>query len=234
MRFLAAILAAAALAPAALADAPDVVTHENVDRTRTIDVCGSRSSSTPRASSPSGSTSTTAAQSSGSATTSSAPSRSRGRTPRTESRSRRYSAGRCSSSYFPDGSFTQIVAGRERLFIARGEGPVATQVGRIVFSSPPTARRRSRSSPASGTWTSLRSSARTSPRNVRPRVWCTTDRNAVQRVVLIAVGSRGADRAAERVRGGSCSFSISWAGAPNDRVTVRTAGTPRNFEPDSA
>ena len=35
--------------------------------------------------------------------------------------------------YYPDGSFTQIVAGRERLFIARGEGPVAKQVGRIVF-----------------------------------------------------------------------------------------------------
>jgi len=35
--------------------------------------------------------------------------------------------------YYPDGSFTQTVVGRERLFIAPGEGPVATQVGRIVF-----------------------------------------------------------------------------------------------------
>jgi hypothetical protein len=35
--------------------------------------------------------------------------------------------------FHPDGSQTQIVAGRERLFIARGEGPVAKQVGRIVF-----------------------------------------------------------------------------------------------------
>ena len=35
-----------ALAPAAFADAPDVVTHENVDRTRTINVCA-RSRSSP-------------------------------------------------------------------------------------------------------------------------------------------------------------------------------------------
>ena len=32
---------------------------------------------------------------------------------------------------------TQTVAGRERLFIARGEGPVASQVGRIVFVVAP-------------------------------------------------------------------------------------------------
>ena len=31
----------------------------------------------------------------------------------------------------------QVVAGRERLFIARGQGPVASQVGRIVFEVDP-------------------------------------------------------------------------------------------------
>ena len=39
MRILVAILIAAVLAPAALADAPDVVTHQDFDSTRTIDVC---------------------------------------------------------------------------------------------------------------------------------------------------------------------------------------------------
>ena len=41
------------------------------------------------------------------------------------------------TEYFADGSITQVVAGRERLFIARGEGPVAMQVGRIVFHVDP-------------------------------------------------------------------------------------------------
>lgn len=41
MRFLAAsLVAAAVLAPAAAAAPPDVVTHTNVDSTRTIGVCG--------------------------------------------------------------------------------------------------------------------------------------------------------------------------------------------------
>jgi hypothetical protein len=35
--------------------------------------------------------------------------------------------------YHPDGSFTQTIAGRERLYIASGEGPVASQVGRLVI-----------------------------------------------------------------------------------------------------
>jgi hypothetical protein len=35
--------------------------------------------------------------------------------------------------YHPDGSFTQTIAGRERLYIAPGEGPVASQVGRLVI-----------------------------------------------------------------------------------------------------
>ena len=41
MRFLvASLVAAAVFAPAALADLPDVVTHTDVDSTRTIGVCG--------------------------------------------------------------------------------------------------------------------------------------------------------------------------------------------------
>jgi hypothetical protein len=34
--------------------------------------------------------------------------------------------------FAPDGSFTQTIAGRERLYIAPGQGPVASQVGRLV------------------------------------------------------------------------------------------------------
>ena len=34
--------------------------------------------------------------------------------------------------YHPDGSFTQTIAGRERLYVAPGLGPVASQVGRLV------------------------------------------------------------------------------------------------------
>ena len=41
------------------------------------------------------------------------------------------------TEYFADGSITQVVAGRERLFIAKGEGPIAKQVGRIVFHVAP-------------------------------------------------------------------------------------------------
>ena len=35
--------------------------------------------------------------------------------------------------YHPDGSSSQTIAGRERLYIAAGEGPVASQVGRLVI-----------------------------------------------------------------------------------------------------
>jgi hypothetical protein len=35
--------------------------------------------------------------------------------------------------YHPDGSFTQTIAGRERLYNAPGEGVVAKQVGRLVI-----------------------------------------------------------------------------------------------------
>jgi len=41
------------------------------------------------------------------------------------------------NEFAADGTLTQIVAGRERLFIARGEGPIAKQVGRIVFVVAP-------------------------------------------------------------------------------------------------
>jgi hypothetical protein len=34
--------------------------------------------------------------------------------------------------YFPDGSYTYTIAGHERMFIAKGEGPVASQVGRLT------------------------------------------------------------------------------------------------------
>jgi hypothetical protein len=39
--------------------------------------------------------------------------------------------------YHPDGSFTQTIAGRERLYVAPGEGPVASQVGRLVVHVAP-------------------------------------------------------------------------------------------------
>jgi hypothetical protein len=39
--------------------------------------------------------------------------------------------------YHSDGSFTQTVAGRERLYVAPGEGPVASQVGRLVVHVAP-------------------------------------------------------------------------------------------------
>ena len=137
MRFLVAILAAAALAPAAFADAPDVVTHENVDRTRTINVC----------------TFPVVLHSEGVFTIwqylddSGAVVRERYHVERAFTVTWSNPAnGKSISSvlggpvfvdYYPDGSFTQIVAGRERLFIARGEGPIAKQVGRIVFVVAP-------------------------------------------------------------------------------------------------
>ena len=41
------------------------------------------------------------------------------------------------NEFAPDGTLTQTVTGHERLFIPRGEGPVAKQVGRIVFVVAP-------------------------------------------------------------------------------------------------
>ena len=138
MRILAAILAAAAvLTPAALADAPDVVTHEPVNRTRTIDVCGFP----------------VVLHSEGIFTTwqylddSGAVVRERYHVERAFTVTWSNPAnGKSIASvlggpvfveYTAEGGYTQIVAGRERLFIARGEGPVASQVGRIVFVGEP-------------------------------------------------------------------------------------------------
>jgi hypothetical protein len=134
VRFLAASLAAAAvLAPAAAAAPPDVVTHTDIDSTRTIDVCGFP----------------VVLHSEGVFTVwqyldeSGAVVRERWHVERAFTVTWTNPAnGRAISSvlggpvfneFTPDGGLVQIVAGRDRLFIARGEGPVASQVGRIVF-----------------------------------------------------------------------------------------------------
>jgi hypothetical protein len=134
MRFLAAALAAAAvLAPAALADAPDVRTHTNFDSTRTITACGFP----------------VVIHSEGVFTVwqyldeNGAVVRERLHVERAftvtwsnPANGKSISSvlgGPVFNEFGADGSLTQTVAGRERLFIARGEGPVASQVGRIVF-----------------------------------------------------------------------------------------------------
>ena len=134
MRFLAASLAAAAvLAPAAAAAPPDVVTHTNIDSTRTIDVCGFP----------------VVLHSEGVFTAwqyldeSGAVVRERWHVERAftvtwtnPANGRSISSvlgGPVFNEFTPDGGLVQVVAGRERLFIARGEGPIASQVGRIVF-----------------------------------------------------------------------------------------------------
>jgi hypothetical protein len=134
VRILLALVIAAVLAPAALADAPDVVTHQNVDSTRTIDLCGfpvvlhsegvftvwqylddSGAVVRERWHVERAFTVTWSNPANGKSITS-------------------VLGGPVFVDHFPDGSFTQTVAGRERLFIARGEGPIASQVGRIVFA----------------------------------------------------------------------------------------------------
>jgi hypothetical protein len=134
MRFLAAALAAAAvLAPAALADAPDVRTHTNFDSTRTITACGFP----------------VVIHSEGVFTVwqyldeNGAVVRERLHVERAftvtwsnPANGKSISSvlgGPVFNEFGADGSLTQTVAGRERLFIARGEGPIASQVGRIVF-----------------------------------------------------------------------------------------------------
>ena len=134
MRFLlASLVAAAVFAPAALADPPDVVTHTNVDSTRTIDVCGFpvvlRSEGVftvwnyldengnvvrQRLHVERAFTVTWSNPANGKSISS-------------------VLGGPVFNVFGPDASLTQTVAGRERLFIARGEGPIASQVGRIVF-----------------------------------------------------------------------------------------------------
>ena len=133
----AAILAALALAPAALAAPPDVVTHTNIDRTSTIGVCGFP----------------VLVHSEGVFTLwqylddSGAVVRERYHVERSftvtwtnPANGKSISSvlgGPVFTEYFADGSITQTVAGRERLFIARGDGPIAAQVGRIVFHVAP-------------------------------------------------------------------------------------------------
>ena len=133
MRLLALVLLAVALAPAAAAAPPTIVTHEDVNRTRTLDVCGFPITS----------------HSEGVFTvwqyldelgnvvkeryhversyTITLTNPANGRSIAT------VLGGPVFVDYYPDGSFTQVVAGRERLFIAHGQGPVGMQVGRIVF-----------------------------------------------------------------------------------------------------
>jgi hypothetical protein len=133
LRFLAAILAALVLAPAALADAPDLVTHRPIDQTQTIGACGfpvevhsegiftrwvylddAANVVRERWHVEHAFTVTWTNPANGKSISS-------------------VLGGPVFTEFFPDGSITQVVAGRERLFIARGEGPVAMQVGRIVF-----------------------------------------------------------------------------------------------------
>lgn len=134
MRLLvAALLGALALAPAAFAAPPDVVTHTPINRTSTIDVCGfpvqvhsegiftawqyldeAGNVVRERWHVERAFTVTWTNPANGSSISS-------------------VLGGPVFTEYFPDGSIRQIVAGRERLFIARGQGPVASQVGRIIF-----------------------------------------------------------------------------------------------------
>lgn len=137
MRLLAALLVAAALAPAAFAAPPDIVTHENVNSTRTIGACAFP----------------VVVHAEGVFTTwqyldeVGTLLRERYHVERAFTITWSNPAnGKSISSvlggpvfveYTPDGGYTQIVAGRERLYIARGQGPVAKQVGRIVFVVAP-------------------------------------------------------------------------------------------------
>ena len=134
MRFLAAsLVAAAVLVPTALADAPDTRTHTNFDSTRTITACGfpvqihsegvftvwqyldeSGAVVRERLHVERAFTVTWSNPANGKSISS-------------------ILGGPVFNEFGADGSLTQTVAGRERLFIARGEGPVASQVGRIVF-----------------------------------------------------------------------------------------------------
>jgi hypothetical protein len=134
MRFLAAsLVAAAVLVPTALADAPDTRTHTNFDSTRTITACGfpvqihsegvftvwqyldeSGAVVRERLHVERAFTVTWSNPANGKSISS-------------------VLGGPVFNEFGADGSLTQTVAGRERLFIARGEGRVASQVGRIVF-----------------------------------------------------------------------------------------------------
>ena len=138
MRLLvAAVVAAAVLAPAALADPPDTRTSTDFNSTRTISVCGfpvvihsegifttwnyfdeSGNLVRQRLHVEQSFTVTWTNPANGKSISS-------------------VLGGPVVNEFAPDGTLTQTVAGRERLFIARGEGPVAKQVGRIVFVVAP-------------------------------------------------------------------------------------------------
>ena len=138
MRLLvAALLVAAAFAPAALADPPDTRTHVDFDSTRTITACGfpvvvhsegvftiwnyfdeNGNLVRQRLHVERAFTVTWSNPANGKSISS-------------------VLGGPVVNEFGPDGTQTQIVAGRERLFIARGQGPIATQVGRIVFVVAP-------------------------------------------------------------------------------------------------
>ena len=133
MKLVLVLAAALALVPAAAAAPPDVVTHENVDLTRTVGVCGFP----------------VVVHSEGVFTDwqwfdeSGALVRERAHVERAYTITWSNPANGKSIStvlggpvfveYDADGSYTQTVEGRERLFIARGDGPIGVQVGRLVY-----------------------------------------------------------------------------------------------------
>ena len=139
MRLLAAsVLVAAALAPVAAAAPPSVVTHTDVDSTRTLGVCGFPITShsegvftvweyfddagrlvRERLHVERSFTVTLTNPANGKSISS-------------------VLGGPVFNEFAPDGTQTQTVAGRERLFFVRGQGPVAMEVGRIVFVVDPT------------------------------------------------------------------------------------------------
>ena len=138
MRFLAAaVMAAAVLAPAALADPPDTRTHTDFNSTRTITACGFP----------------VVIHSEGRFTTWNYFDESgnlvRQRLHVEQSFTVTWSnpangksissvlGGPVVNEFAADGTLTQTVTGHERLFVARGEGPIAKQVGRIVFVVAP-------------------------------------------------------------------------------------------------
>jgi len=133
MKFVLLLVVALALVPAASAASPDVVTHENVDLTRTVGVCGFP----------------VVVHSEGVFTDwqwldeTGAVVRERAHVERAYTITWSNPANGKSIStvlggpvfveYHADGSYTQTVDGRERLFIARGDGPIGVQVGRLVY-----------------------------------------------------------------------------------------------------
>lgn len=137
MRVLLALLAAAVLAPAALAAPPDVVTHTDVDRTLTIPDCGFpvvvHSEGVFTIWQYLGDDGTVVRErwhvERAFTVTWSNPANGKS----IES----VLGGPVVNEFTADGGLTQTVAGRERLFVARGDGPIAAQVGRIVFEVAP-------------------------------------------------------------------------------------------------